>query len=368
MKKRADGRYCKQVVIGYDSSGKRKTKSFYGKSKREVEQRAALFKDELKKGIAVINDNITVAEWAREWLDTYKTGIAYNTLQSYRTAVEAHIIPFMGSVKLINLKKYQVQELLNNLIGEGKRSMAEYVRLSVCQMLTQAQENELIYKNVASQIKLPPKQKPLKRALTNDEKKLVRSADLSDGERMLLLVMLYAGLRRGEALALTSNDIDFENNTIHVCKTLIFKGNNPEIKQSPKSDAGNRYIPIVDIIRDDLRKYVENNHGPLFHMSDGSLVTKSSYRKTWARILKKLNEAAGGSDGNVVIADDITSHIFRHTFATSLYYAGVDLKTAQQLLGHATARMTLDIYTHLDAMHAETAYKRLNEFLGGNDA
>ena len=367
MKKRKDGRYCKQIVIGFDEEGRRKTKNIYGTSIRDVEQRAALFKDEFKKGIAVIEDNITIKEWAEEWLKTYKSGVSKNTYSFYENIVNKHIIPTIGKKRLSSLKKVHIQGILNKLIDEGKFSTAKNVRLTINQILEQALENEYLHKNVAKNIKLPKKPKNTKRALNEFEKSLIFKAELEDNERLFLLIMLYAGLRRGEALALTINDIDRDKNIICVHQNLIFDKNKPEIKPSPKSDAGNRNVPIVLALQNFLYPYIDKMNGNyIFTMKNGELITKSSFRKMWDRIIKKLNAAAGGTSKKTIIADDITPHIFRHTYATMLYYAGVDLKTAQQLLGHSSSQITLDIYTHLDNSKTDETYAKLNNFIGAS--
>lgn len=97
----------------------------------------------------------------------------------------------------------------------------------------------------------------------------------------------------------------------------------------------------------------------LFTMNNGEPITKSSFRKFWDGIIKELQEAAKKIDGTS-LASDITPHIFRHTYATSLYYAGIDIKTAQYLLGHASIQMTLDVYTHLKRLENSNIADKLN--------
>ncbi len=104
-------------------------------------------------------------------------------------------------------------------------------------------------------------------------------------------------------------------------------------------------------------------------------MSRSSFRRFWDNIIDKLNIAAGGtkykrkelqSDESTkplkLISDDITPHLFRHTYATNLYYAGIDIKTAQYLLGHSSIQMTMDVYTHLDNNRISEAGNKLNEF------
>jgi len=105
-------------------------------------------------------------------------------------------------------------------------------------------------------------------------------------------------------------------------------------------------------------------------------MSETAFRRFWEKIYNCLNRTAGGGvkrvkgeDGKthcakmIVIADDITPHLFRHTYATMLYYTGVDIKTAQYLLGHATIQMTMELYTHLEAENNTSAMDKINDFL-----
>ena len=96
---------------------------------------------------------------------------------------------------------------------------------------------------------------------------------------MFVFLILYCGLRRGEALALTVNDIDMDNKKIYVNKNLIFKGNDSEIKLSPKTDAGIRSVPIVNNLTDILTEYIADKHDCIFTMKSEKTMSKSSFRK-----------------------------------------------------------------------------------------
>lgn len=177
--------------------------------------------------------------------------------------------------------------------------------------------------------------------MTDDELIALKDADLTTKERAFVGLMIYAGLRRGEALALTPSDIDIQNRMIHINKTVIFKKNTPEIKNTPKSDSGVRDVPIPDELYLILKAYLTERVGAkyIFTMErTDELISISSLRKLWGRITAKAKLSA-----------DVTPHICRHTYATKLFYGGVDAKTAQKLLGHANISMTLDIYTHLQS-------------------
>ena len=205
-------------------------------------------------------------------------------------------------------------------------------------------------------VSLPQSQKKEKRSLSNEEKAILEKTKLTQRERVFVDLLYYTGVRRGEALALTVKDVDFKNRRLIINKNLVIKDGESHLKNSPKTNAGNRSIPLPAKLLSELQEYIAHAKNIyLFTMKSGEPMTKSSFRRFWYNILDKMNVAAGGdefsrSDTAIrLIAKDVTPHIFRHTYATNLYYAGIDVKTAQRLLGHSSIQVTLEIYTHLDA-------------------
>lgn len=355
--KRADGRYCKQIVIGYQSNGKRKLKTIYGKTIREVEKKEREFRAELEQGLIISNSqDVLMEDWARMWLNTYKCNAEHNTYVMYENAVNKHIIPYFRNQKIKTIKSIQVQQLLNQLVAENHLRLAEIVCLTLKQLIKQARIDGYITNDIMEAIKPIKNKAEERRVLTDEEIRLIDTAELNPKQKNFLGIMLYAGLRRGEVLALTVDDIDLENKLINVNKNLYFKDNQSGIK-SPKSKAGYRSVPIIDKLADELITYLKTlNNDVLFPMLNGEYMTKSSYRKFWIGIIKALNQSSNTSI-------DFTPHICRHTYATSLYYSGIDIKTAQYLLGHASLKMTLEVYTHLDKKKMPDEIYKLNEYV-----
>ncbi len=362
--KRKDGRYCTHVSIGVDSEGKPMRRTLYARTQRELEEKAAELRLQVTQGAVVADENVYLSEWAKEWIKTYKSGVAYNTRKMYEVMINAHITPNIGNIKLKDIKPHHIQRLVNDQIGEGHFRTAESILLTVRQILEKAVENNLLIKNPAVSVSMPKRVKPEKRALTDGEKSIIEAAELDLKSRAFLYVLMYAGLRRGEALALMRSDINTVENTIEINKTLIIKGNKGEIKNSPKSKSGFRTIPIPSVLSDVLKEYLaEKGSIYVFPSASGTLMSHTAFRRFWEKIITRLNAQAGGNDKFFVLAGDITPHIFRHTYATTLFYAGVDIKTAQYLLGHSSISVTMDIYTHLDDSKTRTAVEKLNQYL-----
>lgn len=360
MKKRADGRYLKQVLIGYNPNGKPKYKNIYGHSQADVNRRAELLKAEIEKGTAVLED-ITVGQWSERWFSLYKANSSVNTQNMYRNIINVHIQPTIGNLKLISLKPHHIQTAMNNLISEGKNTTARQFRMTIRQILKAAVENNYVAKNVADNIQPPKSERLKKRALSENEKNYVNNANFTPKQRAFISLIYYAGLRRGEALALKFDDFDLKNKHVNILRTMVFDGNNVIVKPMPKTDAGIRSLPLPDKLIDALFPHMSGmcSGELLFTMNNGEPITKSSFRKFWNGIIKELQETAKKIDGTS-LASDITPHIFRHTYATSLYYAGIDIKTAQYLLGHASIQMTLDVYTHLERLENSNIADKLN--------
>ncbi|MDL2236802.1 site-specific integrase [Christensenellaceae bacterium OttesenSCG-928-K19] len=273
-------------------------------------------------------------------------------------AISKHLASVMD-IKLSKLRPSHVQGIINDL--DGHRRTQEKVLLTIKQILNQAVINDFIYKNVAIGVSLPPKQKTQKRALTTKEQKEIFGLKLPALTRSYLSIILYCGLRRGEAWALTKKDVNFKENTISVDKTVSLEGG---LKVGPpKTTASIRTIPMPDTLVKILKPYLKQQPGMFVFGDSSGIMSDRDFRKMWDDFISLYNKSKGGSKDIRAIADDITPHIFRHTYATMLYQAGVDLKSAQYLLGHATIAMTLDIYTHLDKLNNVDMSKKLNAFL-----
>lgn len=235
------------------------------------------------------SEGLTVAVWAKRWLEVYKVGREHNTMRIYNNAIDVHIIPSIGHYRLRDLKAHHVQDMINKKAAKGLTRTLEIVKSTLNQMLEQAVLNEYIHKNVVKGVVLSKREKPHKRSLTDNEKQIIANADFDLKSKAFIYTLLYTGVRRGEILALSKDDVDLERKTISINKGLIFLSNQAEIKNSPKTEAGNRIIPIPDVLYDVLNSYfptLESLH--CFPANDGKLMSKTSFRRFWAKYISKL--------------------------------------------------------------------------------
>lgn len=175
-------------------------------------------------------------------------------------------------------------------------------------------------------------------------------------------IILGCGLRPGEVRALTWANVDMKKKNITVASATSATGTN--IKE-PKTKAGYRTIPMPDWLYERLRVMPHDDLSYLFKGNDGKPITKQRYERAWKSFHRLMDVTAGAKviHNEVVIHaidQDITPYYLRHTYATGLVEAGVDIKTAQYLLGHSDIRMTLQIYSHVTEKMIDAAREKIN--------
>ena len=362
-KKRADGRYSTQIMLGYRDNGKRIVKTLYGRTIQELSKKEVDFRNKLNNGMLLANENITVGEWADIWIKTFKISISHNTHVRYECIISKHIKPMIGYLPISKVKIHHIQGMINELSNTLSPSTIKKIKQVLHQIFEQAVRQQYIHLNPVDGIETPAlKQKERAIIPTNDVMRITEFCKTyKHGD--LIMTLLYTGLRRGEILALTKNDIDMEKGYLTVNKAVEFIGEKPNIKE-PKTPKSNRYIPILDPLKPYLTKLLENDSKWLFCDSDGNLYTKSSIEYLSRDFNKKYNEYINtGKKDSELENVHFTLHQFRHTFCTLLYKAGVDLKTSQEIMGHSSVSVTLGIYTHLDNELRQINADKINAYI-----
>lgn len=337
MKQRKDGRYCKEMNI----NGKRV--SFYGKSEREILNKIRTYKEKEEKGK-------TFKEVADEWERVHYEKIEFQTALRYKS-LTAHAVEYFDTTYIKKITSKDVEQFLDKYVALGYSTKSLKDQLSVLSMIFKyACIHQYIENTPTMYVSAPKGKKSVRRqALTKEEVKIVENS-IGCTLGLFAFFLLYTGLRKGEALALTYNDIDYEKKLIYVNKTLYFEGNTPQIKNSAKTEAGERCVIIPDKLLKVLPKGKKNE---IVFDVDGEYYKNSLFIRHFNKYKKETGL-------------NITPHQLRHSFATILFEAEIDVKTAQTLMGHSDIATTQNIYTHIRQNQIEKASQNLNKYLNDN--
>lgn len=357
IRKRADGTWEARVTIGVLANGKQQRKSLYGKTRQEVAAKMTDLLNNLQKGIITNPTEMTVTEWMNYYMLEYKKRyVKPTTYVNYSVKVKNHINPAIGRYKLKALRQDIIQKFVNSLSDKGlSPSTVEDVFKLLSNALETAVDDGLIIRNVANRVKLPKKQKPQIKVLTqkeqNDFIEQAKKTYMGD----VYIFDLCTGMRLGELLGLKWEDIDLAEKQLHVVRTLC-KVKDPDKPEEswhlefghPKTTASQRTIPLnesaVRLLKDVRKKQLLNklkvgsayeDNGLVFSTQLGRPLDPTNMRRTFYAICKKI-----GIEG-------MHPHCLRHTFATRGAENDVDVRVMQRFLGHATIQETADTYTHV---------------------
>lgn len=316
-------------------------------------------KEEVENGLRSISRDMTVKDWAEEWLGTYKSGVSVSTYKTYESRLKNSILPEIGHLRLKNVRQIHVQKILNGLQNYGKGTVQ--ITFTVLKQIFQtAYDNGLIIVNPAENLHLPKLEGKRRRRLTDQERGLIIS--LSEGTALgtALKLSLYCGLRPGEAMALQWRSVDEKNKVITVDSTVKVDGSIGK----PKSKAGNRKIPVPDHFRLERPKGASPFHFVITNTSRH--YTRNQYFTGWHNLVNKINLSMGCKEmnGRAVppfrAAEDLVPYLLRHTYCTDLQDAGVPINVAKELMGHSSIEMTARIYTHSSEVAFEKARHAIN--------
>lgn len=364
---RSDGRIAVQIYLGRDESGKRKYKTVYGTTQKEANAKAAEVKAKIGKGIDILSQQNTFGAWRALWWSIKQQNIGSGTRAMYLSAQKR--LSSLDGMDIAKIKTADIDAVLSSSANDGlsHRSLS-VLRMTIGQVFDYAIDNRLIDYNPADRAKIPEGSgKETRRALTDEEQNMVR--EMPHRAQTAAMIMMYAGLRRGELLALTWSDIDLESRTISINKSVEMVKGKPQVKSGAKTEAGTRIITIPTVLADYLRT-VPRKTLIVCPSSSGRYMTTTAWARMWSSYITDINAnygvTAGTSKHNphgVPITINFTAHCLRHTYATLLYKADVDVLTAQYMLGHANVQTTLGIYTHLDAELKQRGLEKLDNYL-----
>lgn len=372
--RRADGRVQLSVVTGRDAAGKLQRKYFYGATKAEAQRKKDAYLQ--SKQTAPVSA-ITVEQWVDEYMKAYRANV--NPLYKSNDAVPYERLKRdLGTRALASIREIDLQASVNALAGMSFSTCDKYIQ-AVKRVFKKARKNRLIPEDPAEDLELPQYTKGTHRALTKDEIDLILKYWQESPAGLWIMLMLFCGLRRGEMMALDWSAIDLPSRTITVRQTAVINGNTAIVEPRTKTAAGLRVIPIPEPLYNALSS-VPHRAGFVCLSAHGKPLTESAVSRgldRFCNVVSRLMADRPKNPSRTNKKDELPSlfkfrtHDLRHTYCSLLYAAGVDVKTAAYLLGHADISVTMKIYTHLSeekktvSTDALTAY--ISTLSGTND-
>ncbi len=370
----SDGRWVGAVVV----EGRRRAVS--GASQREAREKLRALQSAIEDGLPITaGRSITVAGYLAQWCDVtlpsrVRSGrLKTSTFDSYCDVVVRHIVPTLGKEPLAKLTPAKVRSWLSaKQVEVGARGTVlsartvSYFHAVLRKALADAMRDELVGRNVAALVEPPVVRRAPVQPLTADEARKVLEAAASDRLRVLWLVMLSVGLRRGEALALRWNDLDLDAGTVTIARSLqrirgetdatTGKRKGQLVEIAPKTASSSATIALPASLVTALRQHVEVQQlermvarvwidpGLVFTTNLGTALEPRNVSRSWST----LCDRAG--------VRKVRLHDLRHSAASFMLAAGVDLKMIQTTLRHSRLATTADIYAHvLDEVQRQAA-------------
>lgn len=366
---RKDGRYQGRFTM----NGKRYT--LYDKDLKILKKKLADAKYEMEHGIHGIISNITLNSWFEIWLKEYKMiSVKPSTILLYQLNYDRYVKDAIGGHQLHNVRTIHLQKMYHDLLSSGLSIGTIHIIHSILyNLFGQAIKNDIILKNPCKGVMIPKEEKKRPRVLTASEQQLFLQIIKGNYYRPLYIVALATGLRIGELAALSWDDVDLSSRTLTVRQTLLYQKDMASGKfcfryQTPKSLTSRRIVPLLPDVAGVLADHKQSqallrcdqknlwNPFPgmdnlIFTTKRGTPIQECYMIKRLERITRKMNEyeqvIACSKRTLPVIHDRITPHTLRHSFATRAFENGLAPKTVQELLGHSTLTLTMDLYTHV---------------------
>jgi integrase len=331
--------------VGYAGDGRRRRRTLFGNTKKEVQEQLAGVQMTLLEGTFVEPSKLRVADFLDRWLeDAAKPTIRATTHASYQGILQNHIQPKIGGITLSRLTPIHVQAMYASLEREGASPrLRQLVHAVLRRALQQALKWDLVYRNACDAVDPPrvPKRDPA--ALSSDQVAALLAAAKGHRLEALLMVAVGTGMRLGEIFALQWQNVDLVRAAIHVRQTLTEIGGTLTLNEpkTPKSrrriDLPKSVVAALEAHRQRMREegFGEEEASWVFTNTTGGPLRRGRFQ---TNVFKPLLKAAG--------LPDIRFHDLRHTSASLLLAAGVHPKIVQERLGHSQIGTTLDIYSH----------------------
>jgi integrase len=346
ISRRKDGRWEAKYTAHTAEGPKRRT--LYGKTRKEAADQLAQVLADRASGYTLDTENITVGGYLDRWLnDSDRGSVRTSTYERHEQIIRLHLKPALGRVKLSKLTPAHLQGLYRDKPDSGlSPASVQKVHAVLHKALAQALRWGMVPRNPADAVKAPRPTPEEMRPLSPDEAHKLMDAAHGDKLEALYILAVQTGMRQGELLALKWEDVDLNRGVVHVKRTLVRSRGRIALGE-PKTKKSRRPVNLTNVAVEALKTHLGQqleeiqrlgdlyrDDGLVFTSGVGTLVNPSNLRR---RSFEPLLHRAG--------LPQIRFHDLRHTCATLLLSRNANPKLVQELLGHATVAITLDIYS-----------------------
>lgn len=347
----------------------------WGRTKAECRAKADARAAELAGAAAerLAPGGVLVYEYAQTWYKLNTHGLGTKRCEDYQNAINNHICPAIGNKRLDAVTLDDGLDILRH--SPQSKSSQQKIVTTLKRIFKAAADNDLIRRSPFTDLKPGGKPAAEKEPLTKEQQAALLAAVKGKDVEPLVLLCLYLGLRREEALGLKWDCVYLDAATpyVDVRRALRWEHNKPVLGDKLKSKAAYRKLPIPPLLLAHLRA-LPHKGDFVCHRANGEAHSASSYRRAWEDITEqeikpvtyKSNRTGEPVTRELAAGDKVpyrravacldfhlTPHILRHTYITELFTSGADVKTVQYLAGHSSVQITLNIYTHLMANRPE---------------
>ena len=364
-----DGRWCASVSLGYDENGKPVRKVVTAKTRAEVVKKLKAMQRLLDDGLPLPDPAMTVAQLLDRWYeDVLRHQVAESALLGYRSIATNHIVPTLGRKKLAALTTSDVDRLLSAKMDSGLSvSTVRRIRSVLAQAIDQGIRWGALSRNVATLARAPRSQRTEGRTLTPAEAKALLHELSGHRNEALYALMLSVGLRRGEVLGLRWDDLNARTGVLNIRRQLRREATGL-VAADTKTARSRRAVNLPQPMMEMLKHHRSNQATE--RLALGEAWTDSGYIFTTSigtpidprnllREFKSLCASAGLGDWHL--------HELRHSAASLMLAMGVPLQVVSEVLGHASIRMTADVYGHILEPDRQAAAEVMGSLLWPDD-
>lgn len=356
LQKKANGKWCGQLMDGYREDGNRNIIYFTAKTKGEVLDKIRSYWNQKETGGKILTQAISFSDWADTWYADYKSQVQESTYSSYLYTLKV-LKEYFCNMQLCDIKPIHINRFYDEIVERGlSHSYITKLRSMIIQIFDGAEANDLVIRNPARKSKMirHTETKDLlinngKDTFTQTEQEMLRKEVPDNIVGHSILLLLGSGLRSQELLALTPQDIAQDGSSVVINKAIKMVGGVPKLG-SPKSKRGWRVVPVPKIYQSDALYLREHSGKPYIWTSkrDDGLFDVGVFRKQYYRTLSAIPGVR-----------KLSPHCCRHTYISNLEKRGVPMEQIARLVGHSRISTT-DGYLHTDMETLANAVKVLN--------